>query len=59
MPNLSLSLGVSYTVDRVKISTGYSYERFFDVIDGGVDEAKSFDRTIEGPYLKLSLGFGG
>ena len=58
-PTLSLSVGLSYSIDRVKISTGYSYERFFDVIDGGVDEARSFDRTVDGPYLRLSLGFGG
>jgi iron complex outermembrane receptor protein len=59
VPNVSLTLGVSYTIDRVKVSTGYSYDRFFDVIDGGIDEAQTFDRTIHGPYLKLSLGFGG
>ena len=59
VPNLSVSLGLSYTVDRVKVSTGYSYDRLFDVIDGGVDEAKDYDRTIHGPYLKLSVGFGG
>jgi iron complex outermembrane receptor protein len=59
VPNLSLSLGLSYAIDRVKVSTGYSYDRFFDSIDGGVEEAQTFDRTIHGPYLKLSLGFGG
>ena len=59
VPNLSLELGLSYTIDRVKVSTGYSWDRFFDAIDGGFDEAKSYDRTIQGPYLKLSFGFGG
>jgi iron complex outermembrane receptor protein len=59
VPNLSLGLGLSYAIDRVKVSTGYSYERFFDAIDGGIDEAQQYDRTIHGPYLKLSLGFGG
>jgi iron complex outermembrane receptor protein len=59
VPNLTLELGLSYSIDRVKVSTGYSYDRFFDVIDGGFDEAKQYDRTIQGPYLKLSLGFGG
>ena len=43
----------------MKVSTGYSYDRFFDAIDGGIDEAKQYDRTIHGPYLKLSIGFGG
>ena len=59
VPNLSLGLGLSYTIDRVKVSTGYAYDRFFDVIDGGYKAAKDYDRTIHGPYLKLSLGFGG
>jgi iron complex outermembrane receptor protein len=59
VPNVSLSLGLSYSLDRVKVSTGYSYDRFFDAIDGGYEETQTFDRTIHGPYLKLSLGFGG
>ena len=59
VPNLSLDLGVSYTVDRVKVSTGYAYDRFFDAIDGGWRKATDYDRTIQGPYLRLSLGFGG
>ena len=59
VPNVSLTLGLSYSVERVKVSTGYSYDRFFNAIDGGVSEAKSYDRTIQGPYLKLAIGFGG
>jgi iron complex outermembrane receptor protein len=59
VPNLSLNLGLSYSIDRLKVSTGYAYDRFFDAIDGGFEEAKEYDRTIHGPYLKLSLGFGG
>ena len=59
VPNLSLSLGLSYTVDRVKVSAGYAYDRFFDAIDGGHTETQHYDRTIQGPYFKLSLGFGG
>jgi iron complex outermembrane receptor protein len=59
VPSLSLSLGLSYSIDRLKVSTGYAYDRFFDAIDGGIEEAQTFDRTIHGPYLKLSLGFGG
>ena len=57
--NVALSLGLSYSIDRVKVSTGYSYDRFFDVIDGGYEETKDYDRTIHGPYLKLAIGFGG
>ena len=59
VPNLSASLGISYTLDRLKLSTGYRWERYYNVIDGGVEEHKSYDRTIDGPYFKLSVGFGG
>ena len=59
VPNLTLELGLSYEIDRIKVSTGYSYDRFFDAIDGGFDEAKRYDRTIQGPYFRLSVGFGG
>jgi len=59
VPNLALSLGLSYEIQRLKVSTGYRYDRFFDVIDGGYDAAKSYDRTIHGPYLKIAIGFGG
>ncbi|HEX6866133.1 MAG TPA: Lpg1974 family pore-forming outer membrane protein [Caulobacteraceae bacterium] len=56
---LGVSLGLSYEVQRVKVSTGYRYDRFFDVIDGGYEDASSKDRAIHGPYLKLAIGFGG
>ena len=41
------------------MSTGYRWERYFDVLDVGYDKAKKYDRTIDGPYFKLSVGFGG
>ncbi|HEX6865838.1 MAG TPA: Lpg1974 family pore-forming outer membrane protein, partial [Caulobacteraceae bacterium] len=59
VPFLDLSLGVSYDVGRIKLSTGYRWERYFDVLDVGQGEAKDEDRTIDGPYFKLSVGFGG
>jgi hypothetical protein len=59
VPNLNLSLGLSYTVDRMKVSTGYSYDRFFNAINGGIDQVKRYDRTIQGPYFKIAVGFGG
>jgi outer membrane receptor protein involved in Fe transport len=59
VPNLSLALGLSYGIDRIKVSTGYSFERFYDAIDGGIDKAKQYDRTIQGPYFKIAVGFGG
>jgi outer membrane receptor protein involved in Fe transport len=59
VPVVDLSLGFSYTVDRVKLGAGYRWERYFNAIDGGYDEAEDYDRTIDGPYVKLSVGFGG
>jgi outer membrane receptor protein involved in Fe transport len=59
VPVLDLSLGVSYTIDRMKIGAGYRWERYFNAIDGGYEEQEDADRTIDGPYFKLSVGFGG
>jgi hypothetical protein len=59
VPTAALSLGLSYDVDRLKVGAGYRWERYFDAIDGGFTEHKSYDRTIDGPYFKVSVGFGG
>ncbi|HEX5776885.1 MAG TPA: Lpg1974 family pore-forming outer membrane protein, partial [Caulobacteraceae bacterium] len=58
-PVLDLSMGLSYDVGRLKLSTGYRWERYFDVLDVGNDERQDADRTIDGPYFKLAIGFGG
>jgi iron complex outermembrane receptor protein len=59
VPVLDLSLGLSYAVPGVKLSTGYRWERYFNVLDGGFEQHKAFDRTLDGPYVKFSIGFGG
>jgi len=59
VPMLDLSLGLSYEVDRVKVGAGYRWERYFNAIDGGYAEHHSDDRTIDGPYFKIAVGFGG
>ncbi|MGE5565211.1 MAG: TonB-dependent receptor domain-containing protein [Parcubacteria group bacterium] len=59
VPVLDLSLGLSYEVQRIKLSTGYHWERYFNVLDAGYAEHKSYDRTIDGPYFKIAVGFGG
>ncbi|MGE5565311.1 MAG: TonB-dependent receptor domain-containing protein [Parcubacteria group bacterium] len=59
VPVLDLSLGLSYDIQRMKLSTGYRWERYFNAIDGGYQERKSYDRTIDGPYFKIAVGFGG
>jgi hypothetical protein len=59
VPVLDLSLGLSFETSGVKLSTGYRWERYFNVLDAGFQEHKSYDRTLDGPYVRLSLGFGG
>ena len=59
VPVVDISLGLSYEIDRMSLSAGYRWERYFDAIDGGYDKQESHDRTIDGPYFKISVGFGG
>ncbi|HEX6865595.1 MAG TPA: TonB-dependent receptor [Caulobacteraceae bacterium] len=59
VPMYGASLGLSYEVSRFKVGAGYRWERYVDAIDGGFEEHQSEDRTIDGPYFKLSVGFGG
>jgi hypothetical protein len=59
VPVFGASLGLSYAVDRFSVGAGYRWERYFDAIDGGIAEHKSYDRTVDGPYFKVSVGFGG
>jgi len=59
VPMLDLSLGLSYEVGRFKAGAGYRWERYFDVLDVGYDEHQDGDRTIDGPYFKVAVGFGG
>jgi hypothetical protein len=59
VPLIDLSLGLSYEAGRIKVGAGYRWERYFDVLDVGYDEHQDGDRTIDGPYFKLAVGFGG
>jgi outer membrane receptor protein involved in Fe transport len=58
-PVLDLSLGLSYEIQRVKVGAGYRWERYYNVLDAGYAERKSYDRTFDGPYFKIAVGFGG
>jgi hypothetical protein len=59
VPTFAASLGLAYKIDRFSIDAGYRWERYFNAIDGGYDTAKDADRTIDGPYFKIAVGFGG
>jgi iron complex outermembrane receptor protein len=58
VPQLSIELGLSYEIQRVRVSLRYSWERYFDAIDGGLVERKTYDRTVQGPVAQVSIGFG-
>ena len=59
VPVAAASLGLAYELKGVSVSAGYSWEKYFDALDVGVAAAKDADRVIQGPYLRLSFGFGG
>jgi len=59
VPNFEASLGVGYSVGGFTARAGYRWERFQNAIDGGFASHVSEDRTIDGPYFKISLGIGG
>jgi hypothetical protein len=59
IPEANASLGLSYELGGLKVGTGYRWERYFKAIDAGIDERKTYDRQFDGPYFKVSLGFGG
>jgi len=58
-PVVDLSLGLSYEIQRIKIGAGYRWGRYFNVLDAGYQDRKSYDRTFDGPYFKIAVGFGG
>ncbi len=55
---LGLGVGLSYRLGGIGLSGGYRWERYMSVIDGGIDERRKSDRTLEGPYFKVRVGFG-
>jgi len=59
VPMFDLSLGLAYEIQRVKVGAGYRWERYFDVLDAGFGKARDYDRAIDGPYFRVSVGFGG
>jgi iron complex outermembrane receptor protein len=59
VPNLGGYAGLSMRYSNAKISFGYRADEFFGAMDGGQDTAKKENRGFYGPYLNLSLGFGG
>jgi iron complex outermembrane recepter protein len=59
VPNLGGYVGLSVKYHDAKVSLGYRADEFFGAMDGGEYTAKKENRGFYGPYLNLSLGFGG
>ncbi|HEV2561260.1 MAG TPA: TonB-dependent receptor [Rhizomicrobium sp.] len=59
VPNLGGYAGLSMRYTNAKVSFGYRADEFFGAMDGGQDTAKKYNRGFFGPYLNLSLSFGG
>ncbi len=59
VPNVGAHLGLSYNYENAKISAGYKVDAFFKAVDGGQETTDKFDRMFYGPYLNVSIGFGG
>jgi iron complex outermembrane receptor protein len=59
VPTANANLGLTYSVGGLKVSGGYRVERYFNAIDGGILTRKTYDRQYDGPYFKVSVGFGG
>jgi iron complex outermembrane recepter protein len=59
VPSLRANLGLTYTLGGVKLSGGYRVERYYKVFDAGIENRKTYDRSFDGVYAKVSIGFGG
>jgi iron complex outermembrane recepter protein len=59
VPNLGASAGLSFKYQNAKISFGYRVDEFFGAMDGGIDKQKSYNFGDSGPFVNISLGFGG
>lgn len=62
VPNLEASAAFSWLVtDNAKFSLGYRVDSYFDVYDNGsiFGDRDKGDRTIHGPFIKLTIGTGG
>lgn len=56
---LGAQLGLHYRWGAAGIGAGYRWNRYFGVVDGGIEQKRDYDRTLDGPYLSIRVGFGG
>ena len=56
VPNLGGTIGLSYRLDRVKISLGYRGDFFFHALSAGAQGSST--RGFRGPFAGVSVGIG-
>ena len=59
VPNFGGYAGLSVRYNNAKINLGYRADEFFGAMDGGQIRPTKENRGFYGPYLNLSVGFGG
>ena len=59
VPNIGGFAGLSFKYTNAKFSIGYRGDFFFGAMDGGIDTAKSENRSFYGPFASVSVGLGG
>ncbi|HUJ02726.1 MAG TPA: hypothetical protein VLW75_03745 [Rhizomicrobium sp.] len=57
VPNLGGYAALSLRYSNAKVSLGYRADYFFGAIDGGIDASKKEDRSFNGPFASISIGF--
>ncbi len=56
VPNVGGFAGLTFRVENFKISAGYRADLSFGAMDGGIDAAKSENRSFYGPFASISIG---
>lgn len=59
VPNVGGFVGLSFGYSDAKVNFGYRADVFFGAMDGGIDAAKSENRSFYGPFASISVGLGG
>ena len=57
VPNLGGYAALSVRYSNAKVSLGYRADYFFGAVDGGIDTTKKEDRSFNGPFASISIGF--
>jgi hypothetical protein len=61
VPNVEAFAALSWQLPEVpaRLTAGYRVDAYFNVIDGGLEEADSVDRIIHGPFARFTISLDG